>query len=168
MPDKVAELNALIDDFIRDTGALAPKPNPAYVKPDPSTGLVPKMCKMTLVEGALRVEADGPTPFLGTAQVRHAGPMTLKLRRSACGGYGKVWWKTADQDEFPAEDQIVEFTLAVGDNWQEISVDLPVKGNTAIIRIYLPAKERPVELELIELCPARSSKPVRVWNFRLP
>ena len=80
MPDKVAELNALIDDFIRDTGALAPKPNPAYVKPDPSTGLVPKMCKMTLVEGALRVEADGPTPFLGTAQVRHAGPMTLKLR----------------------------------------------------------------------------------------
>ena len=79
-----------------------------------------------------------------------------------------MWWKTADQDEFPAEDQIVEFTLAVGDNWQEISVDLPVKGNTAIIRIYLPAKERPVELELIELCPARSNKPVRVWNFRLP
>ena len=126
MPEKVAQLNALIDGFIKDTGALAPKPNPAYVQPkpaDPTTGLVARMCKITLVDGALRVEADGPTPFLGTAQVRHAGPMTLKLRaRSAAGGPGKVWWKTVDQEEFPPEDQIVEFTLAAGDDWQEIAV----------------------------------------------
>ncbi len=168
MPDKVAELNALIDGFIKDTGALTPKPNPAYVKPDPSAGLVPKMCKMTLVDGALRVEADGPTPFLGTAQVRHAGPMTLNLRaRSTAGGPGKVWWKTTDQEAFPAGDQIVEFTLAAGGDWQEITVDLPVKGNTAIVRLYLPADETPVELESIVFRPARSDKPVRVWNFQL-
>ncbi len=30
MPGKVKELDALIDGFIKDTGALAPKPNPAY------------------------------------------------------------------------------------------------------------------------------------------
>jgi arylsulfatase A-like enzyme len=29
-PGKVKELDALIDGFIKDTGALAPKPNPAY------------------------------------------------------------------------------------------------------------------------------------------
>ena len=33
MPDKVKELDALIDGFLKDTGALHPRPNPAY-KPD--------------------------------------------------------------------------------------------------------------------------------------
>lgn len=30
MPDKVNELNALIDGFLKDTGALYPRPNPAF------------------------------------------------------------------------------------------------------------------------------------------
>ena len=30
MPDKVKELDALIDGFLKDTGALYPRPNPAY------------------------------------------------------------------------------------------------------------------------------------------
>ena len=34
-PDKVKELDALIDAFVKDTGALYPQPNPAY-KPRPS------------------------------------------------------------------------------------------------------------------------------------
>ena len=37
MPDKVRELNALIDGFLRDTNALVPKPNPAYL---PSAGVL--------------------------------------------------------------------------------------------------------------------------------
>jgi arylsulfatase A-like enzyme len=167
MPDRVAELNALIDGFIKDTGALAPKLNPTYVKPDPSTGIVPKMCKARLVSGALRIEADGRTPFLGTAQVRHAGPMTLKLRaRSTAGGKGKVQWKTADQEDFPAEGQIVEYTLAASDDWQEVIIDLPVEGTTAIVRIYVPAGEAPVEIESLAFCAAPSDQPVRVWSFR--
>ena len=81
MPDKVAELDALIDAFIKDTGALAPKPNPAYVKPDLSAGLVPKMCRIAVVDGALQVKADGRAPFLGTAQVRNTGPLTPETPR---------------------------------------------------------------------------------------
>jgi arylsulfatase A-like enzyme len=30
MPDRVKELNALIEQHLRDTAALVPKPNPAY------------------------------------------------------------------------------------------------------------------------------------------
>jgi hypothetical protein len=30
MPEKVSELQALIDGFVKQTGALYPKPNPAY------------------------------------------------------------------------------------------------------------------------------------------
>jgi arylsulfatase A-like enzyme len=176
MPDKVKQLDALIDDFIRDTGALVPKPNPAYsprpaatpkASADPAAGLVPKMCKISLVAGALRVESDGRAPFLGTAQVKHAGPMTLTMRaRSTVGGEGKVQWKTADQEDFPASGQIVAYTLPPGGHWQEVNIDLPVEGASAIVRLYLPAAEAPVEIESLRYSAPGRPQPLRVWDFR--
>lgn len=170
MPAKVKELDALIDRFVAETGALYPKPNPDYrSRPalDLTNGLVPKFCKATLVAGALRVEADGRAPFLGTAQVKHAGPLTLKLRlRSPAGGPGKVFWKTADQKEFPSSGQTVAFTLAPGADWQDVSLELPVEGQSGIVRLYLPADKAPVEIESIQYFSADSGKPVRAWNFR--
>jgi arylsulfatase A-like enzyme len=165
MPDKVAKLDALIDRFIRDTGALAPKPNPAFAGPDPAAGLVPKMCQVKLVENALHVTADGGTPFLGTAQVKLAGPLTFRLRaRSAAGGAGKVQWKTAAQDQFPATGQVVEFDLPAGDAWQEVDVDVPVDGTTAIVRLYVPAVQSPVEIQALEFTSDNGNR--RTWDFR--
>ena len=124
------------------------------------------MCKIKLVRGALRVEGDGRSPFLGTARVKHEGPMTLKLRvRTTKGGSGKVRWKTADQDGFSERDQTVEFTLRAGADWQDVVVDLPVKGKTSIVRLYLPAHESPVEVQSIAYFPANSDRPVRTWDF---
>ena len=40
MPEKVKELDALIDAFVRDTGALYPKPNPDY-RPGPAAAAAP-------------------------------------------------------------------------------------------------------------------------------
>ncbi len=169
MPEKVAQLNALIDGFIQETGALVPKPNPAYVKPEPrdrAWGLVPRMCKITLKAESLRVEADGRTPFLGTAQVRHAGPVTLKLRaRSKAGGRGKVQWKTADQKAFPEQGQIVQYTLPAGDDWRDVTVELPVQGKAGIVRVYVPASEAPVEIKSLQFLPSGSAKPIRTWIF---
>ena len=170
MPEKVKQLDALIDRFIEETGALEPKPNPGYVKPEPkdaSTGLVPKLCKISITDGALLIEPDGRTPFLGTAQIRHTGPMTLKLRaRSTAGGPGKVQWKNADQEEFPKDAQVVEFTLAAGGDWQDITVEVPVQGTTGLVRLYVPAVESPVEIESIEYYAPGSERPIRAWNFR--
>ena len=164
MPGKVKELDALIDGFIDRTGALAPKPNPAYVKPDPASGLVPRMCKITIVDGALRVEGDGRTPFLGTAQVKHTEPTTLKLRaRSATGGTGKVQWKTASQDDFPASGQIAEFTLPAGEDWHDVTVNLPFEGATSIIRLYVPAAESPVEIQSMEFVSQNGRR--KAWSF---
>jgi hypothetical protein len=167
LPDKVAQLNVRIDEFIQETGALVPKPNPAYVKPSPSTGLVPRMCKLTIVDGALRVEAEGRDPFLGTAQVRHTGPMTLKLRaRCAAGGDGRVRWRTTDQADFPADEQIAEFTLVSGNQWQDVTIDLPIRGSASIILLHLPADKSPVDIEFINYRSASEDTPVRTWAFR--
>ncbi|MFM8904049.1 MAG: sulfatase [Verrucomicrobiota bacterium] len=177
MPDKVKALDALIHAFVRDTGALYPKPNPAYkplaakpqpagTKPgaDPAAGLVPKFCKLTVVDGAARVEADGRTPFLGTAQIKANGPITLKLRaRSSKGGPGKVQWVTQDQTEFPATGQTVAFTLPAGGEWQDVIVDIPLTGDLRLLRLYLPANKSPVEITSIQYT-GKNVEP-KTWNF---
>jgi arylsulfatase A-like enzyme len=173
MPEKVKELDALIDAFVKETGALYPKPNPAYTAKaaaaapasDPTQGLVPKFCKMAVAGNALRVEADGRTPFLGTAQVKGNGPLTLKLRaRSVAGGPGKVQWVTEGKDDFAAPGQTVEFALKPGAEWQDVDVALPIQGPPRIIRLYLPADKGPVEIAAIRYLD-RAGRPVREWAF---
>lgn len=174
-PDKVRELDALIDEFVKETGALYPQPNPAY-KPrpgnidnkgrDPERGLVPKSSKITLIDGALRMEADGRKPFLGTAQVKQTGPLTLTMRlRSPKGGAGNITWKTVEQTEFPRQGQTVKFDLAASKDWQEVKLHLPVTGKTGIVRLYLPVKSGPLDIQSIQFQTAKTKKNIRAWDF---
>ena len=177
MPEKVKALDNLIDAFVRDTGALYPKPNPDYKarteKPqtagtktavDPLAGLVARSCKLSWTGAAARIEADGHTPFLGTAQIKAGGPFTLTVRaRSKVGGTCKVQWSTKDQTEFPEAGQTVAFDLAPGEEWQEVSADIPLAGELRILRLYLPAEQSPVELALLKA--ATKTAPIKVWKF---
>ena len=176
MPEKVKELDALIDAFVAETGALYPKPNPAYradaavTAPanDPSQGLVPKFCKATVTGGALRIEAAGAAPFLGTAAVKGKGPFSLELRaRCDAGGAGKVQWVTPGQENFNAPGQTVTFELKPGPEWQDLTLALPIVGEPRIVRLYLPADKSPVELASIRYADS-SGKPVRQWRFGGP
>ncbi len=133
---------------------------------DPAQGLVPKFCKATVAGGALRVEADGRNPFLGTAQVKARGPLTLALRaRCAAGGPGKVQLVTGDNADFTVPGQTAEFALKPGAEWQDVTMALPIQGAPRIVRLYLPAEKGPVEVAWIRYLDA-SGKPVRVWTFR--
>lgn len=174
MPEKVMALDALIDGFIADTGALVPKPNPLY-KPNPAgaakksndlaQGLVPKKCNLTLEPGVLRVEGTGKESFLGTGQVKLVGPLTLTLRaRSAAGGAGKLMWVTVDQEGDFSQNPTVKYDLPSGDDWQDIRVELPVKGKLRIVRLYLPAEEAPMEIQSITFAGKGGGK--KVWNFK--
>ena len=166
-PTKVKELDALIDQFVRDTGALVPKPNsnfdanaetkrrvpnPAVSTPTESVaGLVPRNCRIVSTEGAIRVVGNGRRSFLGTAQVRFSGPLTLKLRaRSHAGGKGQVRWRTAGQDSFLESSQIATYNLPAGMLWQDVSVSLPVQGKPTVIRLYLPFGKTAVEVQSIQ------------------
>lgn len=174
MPGKVKELDALIDEFLEDTGALQPIPNPAYKAEAAKAaraveaGLVPKMCAMEVKEGSLHVklEPGKRNPFLGTAQIKHASAIKFSLvARSAAGGQGKVAWKTRAQDEFSADGQSVAFDLAAGGDWQEVEVELPVRGTTHLVRLYLPAEQAPVDVQSIEYLDAKSGDSIKRWDF---
>lgn len=171
-PERVKELDALIDGFLKDTGALYPRPNPEYngttpLKKDAGSlqGWVPKFCKAVIAGGLMRVEAAGNDPFLGNAQIKHAGPFTVKLRiRSSTGGEGRIQWRTANQETLPPE-QTVNFEVAPGNTWQDVSVELPVKGELNLFRLYLPAAQSPVEIASVDFVSSDSKKSVCAWNF---
>ncbi|MDF1823621.1 MAG: sulfatase [Verrucomicrobiales bacterium] len=173
MPEKVAEFSKLIDAHFEKTGGLAPKRNPSYQpqaaapgkSADPSRGLVPKQSKTSLNEGTLRATPTGGGAFLGTAQVKSQGPLTLHLRaRSVDGkeGVGRVEWKESHQTEFPEEPQFVSYVLPEGENWHDIRVDVPVAKESDLLRIHL-AGGKAMEIQSIRW--TAKGKTLKEWDF---
>ncbi|MEM9018465.1 MAG: sulfatase-like hydrolase/transferase, partial [Verrucomicrobiota bacterium] len=173
MPEKVAELEEMIATFIAETGALEPIPNPAYAKPSsnppnsrsPDAGLVPKFAEASVADGAYAVTKTGRNPFLGSGAVKElTGPITATFRmRGSPGGSGRFLWKTSEQEQFPKEGQIVEYTLSDGEAWQTVSVSLPIQGKPGIIRLYLPKGSETVEFESIRYEGAKGES--KEWDF---
>ncbi len=171
-PDRVRQLDALVERFFKDTGALVPKPNPDYRAPSgkaspakpgrPLGGWVPKSCTAVVRDGALVVTGEGKSPFLGISSLKLTGPVTLQLRARSAGGPGRVAWRTADQETFPSSGQEVEFRLPNGAG--QTTVELPVKGALLHLRLFLPAQSQPVQIESVELRPAKGD--VQRWVFQ--
>src|SRR5690606_21521347 len=170
MPAKVAELEALIEGFITDTGAAVPLPNPAFREKAaeetraPTFGLVARQCELTPVEGALRVTATGKRAFIGTAQAKVGGDVQLVMRlRAPHGGSGKVTWKSAEQDDFPEEGQTLDYTLLQEPGWQDLELALPVEGIIGTLRLYFPLEDGAIEVEKIEV--SGEGGKGRRWDF---
>lgn len=177
-PEKVRELEALIDRFVQETGALYPQPNPAY-KPEAAAprrpaenvatldGLVPRSCDASIANGALQLQATKRQAFVGIAGVRGQGPLKLFLTaRGASGGSGRVQWKTADQPEFPPTGQAVDFTWPTGSEWETVAIELPIQGTSSTLRLYLPEAQSAVEVGALDFQSADSGRSLRKWDFR--
>lgn len=172
MPEKVKELDALIDGFLRDTGATYPRPNPAYKPPDPKAATAggksldawkERGCKMAAANGILTVTGAGSRePFLGHATGKTTGPATIKMRvRSAAGGKGKIDCLPKGAGD-PTLILSTPFELKPGD-WQEIKIEIKHDGPLGVLRFYLPAAEKPVEIDQIDIQPAKGRG--EKWEF---
>jgi hypothetical protein len=165
MPQRVKELDALIDEFLKDTGTLVPIPNPNY---DPAAtalqGWVNKGCEVSVEEGILRMQCTGGGSFIAIASLKHAGEAVIRFRaRSAAGGPGKIQWRTADQAQF-VPGQIVPFELPSDGQWHEVAVAVPAKGTLIHVRLYLAARAGLVEIDWIRLCKPDDTV-ARAWDY---
>lgn len=169
MPDQVKELDALIDGFLKDTGATYPRPNPAY-KPvaakspaksaDPLAGWKERGCKATITDGILTVKATGKpsVAFLGHAMAKMSGPATIKLRvRSQTGGAGKI-------ESFPHGSAdpngmlSLPFEVKSGE-WQDVQLPHTSKALLGTLRVYLPD----CDIDSIEVVPVKGK--AQRWDF---
>ena len=169
MPERVRELDALIDGFHKETGALYPIPNPAHQprvsqatakSADPLEGWKERQCKATVADGILSLKGSGKTgaSFLGHTMPKLVGPAVVRLRiKSAAGGPAKIDHlpkTSADSTEVVS----TPFEVRAGD-WQELEVRLSTKGNLGTMRVYLPD----AEVDWIDVKPEKGSS--ERWDF---
>jgi arylsulfatase A-like enzyme len=170
-PDRVKELDALIDGFLTDTGAKYPRPNPAYTpdaiaRPkahdgDPLQGWKPRQCDAATKDGVLTVKGK-TNAFLGYAMGKVIGPAEVKVRlRTSIAGAGKVEWLPKGAAD-PTIVKSVPFDAVAG-GWQELSVTVAEQGPLGTVRLYLPSSQQPVEIDWIEVKPGRGK--AQRWDF---
>lgn len=189
-PQLVTELDALIERFLSDTHAVVPVPNPAFDpskhrpelegKPQPKSkanasaasatkgrgkddgdpalqGWKARGCTAKVKNGIVTIQAITDTPFLGFSAAKHRGPTTVTLRIKCDATQSRIEWLPGGVEK---QGQSARFAYP-GGGWQEISVELPATGPLGIVRIHLPAQDKPIELDWIELKSAAIDKPAR-------
>ncbi len=175
-PELTRELNGLISDFLKDTEAVVPKLNPKYSatpaaaasKPaaaDPLLGWKNRNCEATVKDGILRVSGKGPAPFLGVgSQLKGPAKLAFRMRFSEAKGPSEGHVDLLPQQAAGAAGEMKTFPYKLGSGeWQEVTVDLPEKAPTSILRLYLPAEKQEVEIDWVELRP-QGGKPQR-WDY---
>ena len=171
-PEILKRLSAEIDQFLSNVTAFPPKPNPAY---DPKGAAlrswVPKACEVEPTEAGLHIRPKGPRAFLAMtnlARLLPEGPVTVQLKvRCEKDGQFACQYRTANQKTFPAEGQMVRVPFQGSDEWQTISIELPVTGCLQHIRVYFPTDTPSVTLESASLRSSDSSQKVlQDWLFK--
>ncbi len=139
MPEKVRELNALIERHLKETGAVVPKPNPRY-NPNAlatvSGWRAGGTCSLSVKDGKLCVTSTGGDPHLMTAEVpKVAGPVVVRFRlRIATRGPCQVFWTTQAAPRFH-RDRSVFVRLDHDGQWHDHEAKLPVKGTLTGLRL---------------------------------
>lgn len=184
-PKIVRELDQLIAEFLKESKAVLPVPNPSFdpkkyqpelvgigkdrsnkkkpAKDDPFRkelqGWKARNCQAAVKDGIITLKGTAPDPFLGTGAGQFSGPTKITFRvLSPKGGKGKVSW--ANNTPTP---QSVPFTLKTG-KWTELTLDLPAKDNLGILRLHLPAGNQTIKVDSLKL-QSQSSSIVRSWKF---
>ena len=180
-PQRVKELDAKIESFLRDTKAVLPAPNPAFnpaayrpeceglpqkslpkPRPEEQADWKARACTVTFTNGVVTARGAGGEPFFGFSVGAAKGPAAVRVRlRAAAGGAGKIEGVPSAKQGAAAKS--LPFELTPGE-WQTVSVDLPAGFPLGILRVYLPAQSQPVDVDWVELR-IRSEPQPRRWNF---
>ncbi len=179
-PERAQALNALIDRFAEETGALLPLPNPQAAPieptgnsagnraPRPLQGWVPKVSQAELRGGALRVTPgeNGRTGFVAMTGMKVPGPARVRLTyQCAIDGAARMEWRTTTQEEFPASQSVsVSLPASEGTSWSEQTIELPVAGQLLHVRLYLPQTAE-IAFQSIEIRSTTEPDSNRQWQF---
>ena len=136
MPDRVKELDALIERFLADSKAVLPLPNPAY-RPNLGPWEPSKDASISVKDGVLVLDSTGADPYLSTRDVpKAAGEVVLEFRmRSTASGPGQVFWAAAGARPLFARERSVGMAVTHDGQWHDYSVRLPMKGQMEALRI---------------------------------
>ena len=168
MPEKVRELDALIDGFLAQTGALVPRQNPAY---DPEALAVVDgwrasgHAKLLRGEGFLRIVSLGGDPFVWTQEVPKAqGRLVANFRmRSDSKGIGQFFWADNKTPQFGPTVRL-DFSPVHDGEWHEYAVQFTTSGPLRQIRIDPGTAPCQIDLARVWLCD-ETGQELQAWEF---
>ncbi len=170
-PELVEQLDALIEQFLQDTQAVLPLPNPDY---DPAaialaqfgiTGM--NQCKLALRDGQLQIESTGGDPHfaLQLAEPATPGPLTLRLRmRSLTPGNGHVFWQ--EQGVTPPFHRSRRIDLVPIADGEYHDYEIAIAPQNPVVAVRLDPTERPgtVIVDSMQLVDATGNV-LQSWEF---
>lgn len=169
MPGLVQELDALIDGFLEDTGALVPLANPDHVPG--ALGVVQGWrpsghVKLTWPEGMLRMESTGGDPFVYNNQAPEAqGALVVRFRmRSDSSGIGQFFWADAGTPRFGPTVRL-DFAAVHDGQWHEYEVAFTTRGRLRQLRIDPSTAPGLIELDWVQLL-GEDGAVIHEWDFQ--
>ncbi|WOO43303.1 sulfatase [Rubellicoccus peritrichatus] len=136
MPDKVAEMDAIIDRHIKEADVLYPIKNPAF-NAKPVLGWQATGDVVLEANGStLDITSEGGDPRFSTKQFNGIiGPVTAKFSmRSDSSGEGQFFWVNKAGRNFH-RDQSATFKPKHDGRWHEYTVELPFSGKLKNLRL---------------------------------
>ncbi len=165
MPERLRELNALIDRHLKETGALVPIPNPAYGQ-ETNGWSGNAQVLLSINAGKLVVRSTGDDPFLMARGLSlRGGPFTVELRmKSASRGPGQVFWTTRAAPNFH-RDRSVGLEVKHDGEWHDYRVELPVPGPLTALRLDPGTAPGEIRIEYVRVRGAGNAL-LKEWTFR--
>ena len=164
-PAVTDELAGLISEFLKDTGAVVPKANPAYRRPSSAAGEWGASRDATAGwnKGRLEIVSSGGDPFVFVRGLPAGqGPFTVSfVFNSTSKGPGQVFWQTAGDKGFH-RDRSVIFKPVHDGNDHRVELKLPAEAPIIALRIDPAADKGTITLGEIRLTDGRG-KVVRSW-----
>lgn len=157
-------------NFFEDHGVM-PKGTLTSTKSAPAGSVQGWQCRngtLAVKDGVLVITpeanaAANARPFLTCSTLNIPGPVTVVLRvRAKQGGKSSFAWRTKATADFVPENTAA-FDWPASSDWQEVKMELPVKGQLIHLRVN-PAKDSS-GLEVQSIALHGNSGPPRVWRF---
>jgi arylsulfatase A-like enzyme len=168
MPERVKELDALIEGFLKDSGAVLPKPNPAY-SPGVQGWMGNKDAALSVKDGLLVMESTGLDPSMSTRNVpKNRGATIVEFRmRSRAAGQAQIYWGAEGMTPLFIKDRSILVQVMHDGQWHEYSEKLPIIGTLTALRIDPAAGQGRIEFEWIRLR-GLDDAVLKEWNFKNP
>lgn len=161
---RVHELDALIESFLKETNAVVPQPNPNYQE---QIGGLSAMtdCQLKLEDGLLHVTSTGGDPHFQWVPDKPlpTGPLTVELRmKSSANGSAQLFWHQKGVRPSYFRDRSTVFQPTHDGQYHTYRITLPAKGEVLSLRLDPAQGPGEIVIETLRVTD-RDGKPLGDW-----
>ena len=163
-PQRVRELDALIESFLKETAAVVPIPNPNYQE---QIGGLSAMtdCRLKLADGLLHVTSTGGDPHFQWVPNKPlpAGPLKVELRmKSSAKGSAQLFWHQKGVRPAYFRDRSTVFRPTHDGQYHTYQIILPTEGEAHSLRLDPAQGPGEIVIETLRVTD-RNGEPLGNW-----